>query len=869
MEYPADFGLLKIKYSIPAADKRLVSRFSVNGRLEEALSRRLTVITAPAGCGKTSAVLKWMQTVSLPAAWFSIDDGDNDAAAFWRYFCAALDAVRPGVSHDTEYVLLSSELQNAHIHINILIDMLNEVETDFLFVLDDLHLITDPSILQELSYLIDYLPARMHLVFISRTEPKLNMARHKIKWQTHILNENDLRFDETDILNFFRARGYALEDDDLKKVESYTEGWAAALVAVAMSMEREGGSTHAIAALPRSSRDIEQYLKDEVIDAWSPERRAFAMKTSILETLTPSLCAAVTGDLRGEEMIEDISKASGFLVMTDEQKQEYRYHNLFKSFLIKLLLEKTPEEATQLHLKAGLWHREMGLLPEAIEHLLLGGFYHEAFELIEHEVDHLINKNDFGRLLSWIQRLPEEYRDHSFKIAVIYAVYYAEMGQYDLSRQWVGRMKALKEDYPYAADAEWSNYSSTLSTMVEVNLFVREGNMDYVSLLFSIAETDGGKYYKMPDYNDFNVSDIYFCRCPIYKVTDLFKESADKYNRVVQKYRGLISKNPGYAPLCIGEYLYEYNRMEEVLPYLLKAQEEARQANCPGALVPAMVGIARMKRAGGELGGAFAVLEECEKLLAGSGKPHWNYLLRAFRCRLNLDAGNTAEVNEWLLRSKLNTFMEISRIREFELIVYARVLMAQGRAQDAELLLQRLLTFTGDEHRLHSRVEVLNLLALLAYGKNQLRIAFKYMDESLDIGREEGYGRSYLDELLPMARLLRVYIKSRRTQSEEALPEKRKAFAAALLKQMPDSLLETKAYKDLNAERSAEGLEHLTEQEKRVLILLANAATNLEICDRLEIGLRTVKTHTGNIYSKLGLKNRTQCIKLVHELGLL
>lgn len=838
-------------------------------KLRQAPECRLTLVTAPAGYGKTTAALDWLNKCGLPYAWLSLDTGDNSLVIFWRYVCAALDDIASGISKDTEYVFSSREMLNANIHINILIDRLSEVLSDFLLVLDDLHLIDDPAILAGLSYLIDYMPAKMHLIFISRTEPELELARHKVKWQVHELTEYDLRFDEEEILRFYQARGIVLENTDLKKVESYTEGWAAALVAVTLSMA-DGGGHDAVAALSRSSRDIGQYLRAEVIRNWSPEKRSFAMKLSIVDTLSEALCNAVTGACDGGQMLREIYEKNGFLLDIDGRKQAYRYHYLFRSFLRELLEETAPDEIPSLNKKAGLWFMEQGLLPEAIEHFLCSGSYREAFELIEHQIDHLIHKNDFGKLLTWIERLPAEYRDNSFKIAVIYALYYAEMGQYDLSRQWIVRMKALKDNYPYASSPEWSNYSRTVCTMVEANLFVREGNIEFVSLLLSAAETDGGRYYKMPEYNDFNTADIYFYRCPIHMLTSLFKESSDQYGRMTQSYRAMISKNPGYSPLGVGEYLYESNRLEEALPYLLRAQEEAQQANCLGALVPAMVDIARIKRACGDIRGAFETLEECETQLLGSGKSHWNYLLHALRCRLYIDIGNSAKIQEWLSSSKLGLFVKLNKIQEFELIIYVRGLISLNRTQDAELLLQRLLAFTRDNGRLHSRVEILNLLALLAFKNNHALQAFRYMDESLDIGRKEGYYRSYLDELSPMARMLRAYYNSRRKQPEEYLLKERRAFVSGLLKQMPTSLLQTSGTQDeVDESMAGKVLEQLTEQEKKVLELMVNAATNNEISGKLGISLRTVKAHTGSIYGKLGLKSRAQCVKLVRELGLL
>ncbi len=219
---------------------------------------------------------------------------------------------------------------------------------------------------------------------------------------------------------------------------------------------------------------------------------------------------------------------------------------------------------------------------------------------------------------------------------------------------------------------------------------------------------------------------------------------------------------------------------------------------------------------------------------------------------------------------KLNIYAEISRIKVFELIIYARCLIILNRRNDARILLHKLLSFTVESGRRHSQVEVLNLLALLSFQENHAILAYRHMDESLDIGIQEGYIRSYLDELLPMAQLLRAYIKSRRRQDDEQSVKERKLFAGRLLKQMPGDLLQTSGARDEAAAGMSENaLKHLTPQEQRVLELIVNAATNKEIGNALGISLRTVKTHTGNIYSKLGLTNRAQCVKLVRELRLL
>jgi LuxR family maltose regulon positive regulatory protein len=856
--------LLKAKLRAPTINKHIVSRERLLQKLQRGAETKLTLIVAPAGYGKTTAVLDWLSNCGIPSAWLSVDAYDNNPALFWRYFCAALDEVAQGISKSVEYVFTTPELLEANTHINILIDRMAELKSDVLLVVDDLHLISDPSILEGLSYLISYLPEKMHLMMISRTKPGLETVKHRIKWQIVLVDENALRFRSADISRFFKARGFILESAAVKKVENYTEGWAAALVAVAMSLEDETGSHDGIAALARSSRDIEAYLKTEVISTWSQEKRAFAMKTCILDTLSEALCDAVTGKQNAGRMLRELHDGNGFLAAVDENKRQYRYHNLFKNFLYKLLLETEPDEIPVLHTKAACWFRERDFIPEAIEHLLNGASYQEAYELIERQIEHLLHKNDLGTLLSWIERLPGELTDHNFPIALFYAVYYAETCSYDLSRQWLGRMKVLQDDAQYASRPGWNQYSRMACALVEANLLVREGRTNFLPLLRAAAEAYDSRYYRLPAYNDFNPADIYFYRSPVTRTAEIFRRAPEQYDKMVESYRRMITVNPGYAPLGIGEYLYEANRLEEALPYLLEALEEAENAKCPGALVPAMVDIARIKRAGGDLEGALEVLEECGKKLQNFGKAHWIYLIQAFRCRLYLDRGEAAKVEEWLAVRQLNSFIGINRIREFELLVYARVMIAKKRPHDAKLLLQRLLSFTEENVRLHSRVEVLNLLALVDYQNNQLPSALKCLEKALRIGMTEGYVRSFMDEIAPMARLLKYYATTRRKRADQPTAEQLTDYARDLLRQMHESFPETM---DLYGEVASAGMiERLTEQEQKVLELLLKACTNQEIARRLGIGLRTVKTYTGNIYSKLGVKNRAQCVKLVREI---
>ncbi|HWP95571.1 MAG TPA: LuxR C-terminal-related transcriptional regulator [Syntrophomonadaceae bacterium] len=859
LERPSDERLIETKYSRPRANEHIISRQHLYKKLDNPLKRKLTLVTAPSGYGKTTAVLEWLQKSGVESAWLSVDQNDNNPLRFWRYLCAALDKIAPGIALEAEYVFSSQELINAHIQINIIIDWLMMIEYDFTFVIDDVHLISNPLIWKGLSYLIDYLPPRMHLLFISRISPGGRLAKHSIKSQVQKLVANDLRFREEEIEWFYEKRGFALDSQDIKIIQNTTDGWAAALVAIAMSMEESTDNREAVVNLAWSN--IEQYLAEEVIGNWPVEKRMFALKTSILDTLYEDLCDAVTGDDNGSRMLKELSERNEFLVSLDEENRSYKYHQLFKDFHSKLLEQSAAIIRADLHCKAAQWYLQHGLITDAINHYLNGQWYDAALKLIETQLGGLAAMNAFDTALSWLERLPPTYRDKSVKIAAFYSLFYAEQNHLEMSRQWITKANDLMQAI---SDAETKGQGEILVGLTWTNLLLMEGKIEELFSVLKNLEAKG-RLDKGIEFYDSNRSDIYFYRCPVNALaTQLTEKNNELYEMIEENYRKATTKNAGYFALAAGEYYYEKNRLDKAKPYLVQALELAQAANCAGVIVPAMVNIARIKRASGDLPRAFQALEECQNRLKTVHKAHWNMLLQAFTMRLCLDTGSMQIITKWLNTNKLNIYSDINKVMEFEFIVFARVLMAGDQYDDAEMLLLRLLSFAGGESRQHSKVEILNLLAILLYKKNDLAGAVDYLEKSLSIGMKEGYIRSYVDELDLISGLLKdaIGIFRRRGDSYADLT----SYARELYKQVQDNMC------GLSIPRhggTASPRRKLTAKETEVLKLMLAAYSNEEICSKLNITIRTVKAHTGNIYSKLGVKNRAQCIKLVRETPLL
>ncbi len=835
-------GLLKTKYTIPESNQQLIPRPLLNVKLADALNCKLTLVTAPAGYGKTTAVLKWLEDLPLLSTWLSADTHNNSPTLFWRYFCAALDSILDGISKDTEYVFTSPELLNANIHLNILIDRLSGIKQDTIFVLDDLHLITNQEIIDAMSFFISYLPSNIHLILISRIEPRMKLAKLVLKEDLLRLRAKDLRFSTEEIEQYFKTRGYYLEKENIQKIESYTEGWAAALVAVALSFKHEQHRNSVINSFGSCNLHIENYLVEDVMSTWTEEQWEFMQETSICDQLCGPLCEAVSGH-HGSRLLKELYGQNSFLNALDEEHTWFRFHHLFLDFLRKRLRKKDNSFIKDLHCRAGDWFMENDFCEEAIAHFLQGGYYETAIALMEKLFFPMIFQGIYSKGISWLQIVPDRYKENSSPAMFFEMYYYASIENFEKALEFVQKAEHFIKINASASDSLQLQY-----ILAKINIFYRQGDIKSVlQLLRHLPPLNPIDITS--SYVDFNLHDISCFRTKLKVFAKLFKEDTAKFYSATGNFSALFRTMAGYEPLVVGEFHYESGNPEKALPQLAAAIDEAVNASCPGALVPAMVTLAKIKRAHGDMSGAIEIIEECENRVAEFHKPHWGYLLRAFKVRLHLDMGNIEAADSWMKGSRLGIYQEITAAREYELIVLARVLIRKHRYNDANILLNRLLNFAEGKKRVHSVVEITILLAVTAMKNLNDEAAAEYIGKALSIGIEEGYVSSFADELTPMVSLLEMYTdKYKKSVKLAAYSKKLLNFTRESLRR---SLLST----------GLEATIHLTPTEQKVLNLIIDAFSNQEIADKLEITMSTVKAHTGSIYKKLGVKNRAQCIK--------
>lgn len=828
-------------------------------KLDHVSERLLTLVVAPMGYGKTSSVYEWVEKSGVQAAWLSLDESDNDPIVFWKYFLAATEKIFPGIGTEAEYTLSSYQLLEENVHVNIIINRIAQHGGRVVLVLDDLHTITGAKVYKGLSHLIRYLPVNAHIIIISRTEPPMELNDFELRSQVLRINANDLRFRQDEIADFYTKRGLMFDTEQIEEIDGYTKGWAAAMVAIAVSAKNSTANKALLTGKTYANSDVYQYLMNSMFGSYPPKKKAFLLKISILEFLQRDICCALTGEDDAANFFEDMRKRNEFLTELGDGSGVYLMHPILKDFLLKKLRRDDPDAYTELNTKAADWYRGRGFLPQAVSHYLNGMRFEEAFQLIEMQLGGLASKNEYETALSWIERLPEQQKQNSIKIAVFYSMYYAQGRSSDLSRKWLAHAKDLLENDILGENGEQIR---ALVGLTAVNLLLREGNVQELIRLIRSGEIRGSGSFKTIEYMDLNISNIYIYRSPVHVMIKLFEADREAFDKL-RDYHGMMSvKRPGFLPLAAAEYYYEKNRPDEALPLFLNAAEFAGQLNYPGVLVPAMAGIYRIKRIRGDTDGALSILEECESRLEAIRKPHWKDLVCALKARCFLETGNIEGAEKWVSHSKLHALSEISRVREFELIVLARVLWAKNKTDDAEMLLMRLLSFAEAENRLHSMVEILNLLSITAFQKGNAGPAFEYLEKSLKVGLDEGFIRSYIDEAAPMLAVLKQAARS--FNKKDGIGGELKRFAVSLISLIGE---ESGILPNGSADSRPDFKKLLTAKELEVLELLCAAYSNEDIGKKLNITQRTVKTHTGNIYSKLGVKTRAQCVKLAYEEG--
>ena len=403
--------LLETKLHVPRGRRGLVARPRLSERLSRGVESALTLVSAPAGFGKTTLLAEWLAAPAADGqsvAWLSLDQRDNDPALFWTYLVAALRTAAPGVGAGALSILQSPAPQSEA----VVATLLNELDTiagDVVLVLDDYHLIDARDVQDGMAFLLEHLPAQLHLVIAGRADPALPVARLRGRGELVEIRAAELRFTPDEAAAYLNGvMGLVLTAQDVATLEERTEGWITALQLAALSLSGRDDVAGFIAGFAGDDRYIVDYLAEEVLQR-QPERvRSFLLSTSILDRLTGPLCDAVTGQDGSKAILDALERGNLFLVPLDDRRRWYRYHHLFADVLRARLLDEQPDRVHELHQRASDWYERNGERSEAIRHALAGEDFERAADLVELAIPALRQGRQDTTLLNWLKALPDE-----------------------------------------------------------------------------------------------------------------------------------------------------------------------------------------------------------------------------------------------------------------------------------------------------------------------------------------------------------------------------------------------------------------------------------------------------------------------------
>ncbi|HWM06185.1 MAG TPA: AAA family ATPase, partial [Actinophytocola sp.] len=403
-------ALLTTKLRRPRPRTGWVPRPRLVERLQAGTEGELVLVCGPAGFGKSSLLADWVRADPRAVAWLSLDAADNDPVRFWRHVSAALDGVRPGVAEQVAPLVSAATATSFAAAVTVLVNELAAASDEVALVVDDYHVIDAPEVHRSVEFLLDHLPASLHLVLASRSDPPLPLARLRARGQLTELRGDELRFTPSETAELLRvAIGHDLPEAVVTALGERTEGWAAGLQLAALSLQGRADVTGFVQEFSGSHRFVLDYLTEEVLERQSEELRTFLLETSVLERLSGSLCDAVVGCTNSQQRLESMERASLFLIPLDEERRWWRYHNLFADLLRAKLLRLYAARVPELHRAAASWYEGHELPADAIRHALAAGEATWAAQLVEAHLEEQIRRRaEVATLASWLAALPSE-----------------------------------------------------------------------------------------------------------------------------------------------------------------------------------------------------------------------------------------------------------------------------------------------------------------------------------------------------------------------------------------------------------------------------------------------------------------------------
>ena len=895
--------LLKTKLRLPRLPGDVIPRPRLIAELNASPGAFLTLVVAPAGAGKSTAVSQWLAERSSPVAWLSLDRGDNDLPLFLQYFLAAIQTALPYACRDLEPLLAAPSLPSQEILVNSIVNGLAELPTSLVLVLDDAHVLREPSILELLNGLIEQRPAPLSLVITSRGEMPLRLARLRAQGQVAELDLDDLRFTTAEIQSFSQsAIEVPLTDEAVAALEGQTEGWAAGLRLSLLSLARAKNQVEIGTRLHSARRATVDYLVDEVLAQQTPAMQRFLLRISFLDRFTAPLCDAVMEGYDTEDappaevLLREVEQANLFLTPLDATGQWYRFHHLFREMLFDRLQASVGEaDLRRLRRRASVWCAGHDLPKEALLYALAASDDIAAARIVEDHVTALMNAEDHLRLERWLSWLPAELTERrpALLIAQVWVnrlrirdatndallnqaqqLLDADTGEGPVATSVLrGQIQALRAEIAYwsgRVDEAIEHAEQALAVLPADQFFSR--GLAEVTLLYSLAtlgqHDEVDRRLARANYRDR--LDAQTSRVASAEI--IIGITRATWPRVENTARWLLDASQrrsfplGITWSCLGLVIasLEQNHFDAALQHVSIGAALLQSAHVRAAL-STFLALALIRQVLGQRDKADEALAEAESVAASGGTAVLLTEVRSMRARLCLMRGDPAAALPMTLSSLDSSTMAASLLWfESPFVTRVRVYLAQGTREyrvRAEALLAELLDAARATHAVRREIEVLVLSAVAHEQGGRRDAAVDCLAQAVQLAEVRGAVYVFVEAGPTLTPLLEC------VRARGIAP----AFVAHLLTQMPATAGPGSDGSSASDEQSGalHLVEPLTNRELDVLEAIAHRRANKEIAADLSITERTAKKHVTNILGKLGAANRTQAITRAREVGLL
>jgi len=887
--------ILSTKLYYPTSQTNWVRRGRLINKLNECFHARLTIVSAPAGFGKTTLLSEWIEQSKYPVGWVSLDAGDNDPKRFLTYCIAALQKIQSEFGKNTLTIITSPQQVSQESLITAFINEINENLKDSVLVLDDYHLIDSPQVHQSLSFLIEHLPKNLHLVISGRHDPPIPLSRLRARKQLLELRESDLRFTTEETVSFFRTTmDLTLNKEEIDTLDERTEGWIASLQLAGIAMQSGQNIHRFISDFKGSHNYIVDYLTEEVLNHLDSNLQEFLLYTSILTRFNSALCDAVTRGVGSQDVINHLNKAKLFIVPLDESRMWFRYHHLFGDLLKYRLEQLFPDIVSSLHQRASKWFEENGYTEDALNHALSANDTERASSLIETaSVQTLVNA-EFITLRNWTQKIPFKILEERAYVLICLAWIHNIFGEIEKTGPLLDKTKNIlelkKDTYDEYQQKEISahialissyNYSPFYSNnpadveiqrklILEAKKLLSEDNpllQSTIELLLGWTYAFTGNWKEAKDAfmnafvfgeiannhivavsGAFNYIDILLIEGKLGQAYILSKDITEKY--IANYGKNFLSL--AFIYLGMSKINYEINNLESADYYASECMRLSKLMGNWTLFFHAITKLQIIRQTNGDAASVKGLMKEDADAWHNQKISHFRELLiETQRTSVLLKQNNLKRVSKWYEKYKSYPLKEAPYHINGKLLE-VRILIEKEKYDEALNLLKDAEEKSEKTGAKGFLLEALILKAVLYEKQNETTPALETINKALALAEPEGYIRTFINEGKAIADLLNLYM-------AYYSKEKNMSYVTKLLEEVNKEL-----------SKSTQPVEEpLSDREIEVLRLLSSGYSNQEIADKLFLAVGTIKKHTHQIYQKLNVDSRVKAIKMARELNLI